>query len=77
MEVKDIKIITKEDYEKLYKDRINFGFDSIYFRYATAIDELKTLKEKVEGRNYDAWAQQCKGHFYKTLEQLVQAHKEN
>ena len=77
MEVENIKIITKEDYEKLCKDRMDFGFDSIYFRYAIAIDELRELKEKVEGRSYYTWAQQSKGRFYKTLEQLVQAHKEN
>ena len=77
MEVENIKIITKEDYEKLCKDRMDFGFDSIYFRYATAIDELRELKEKVEGRNFHIWAQQSKMHFYETLEQLLQAHKEN
>ena len=63
---------------KILKDRIDFGFDSIYFRYAELCDELAAYKAKVdhtdpiqERKNIDF----RKAHFYAALEQLLMAHE--
>ena len=35
-----------QDYERISKDRLDFGFDSIYFRYAEVVEELSWMKLK-------------------------------
>ena len=73
--------LNKDDYNAIIKDRLDFGFDSIYFRYAEAITELSFLKD-IEARrsgkdfNREVWAQGKLMHFYNTLEQLTHAHEE-
>jgi hypothetical protein len=71
----NVTIINKDELNKLIKDRLDFGFDSIYFRYAIAIDELAELKEKKSSAfDRKRWANNQKMHFYQTLEQLLNAH---
>ena len=73
----DKAILSEEEYNALTKDRLDFGFDSIYFRYAEICDELamyKSLLNKttaIEESKHMSWR---KRHFYETLEQLVHAH---
>ena len=74
--------VLKKDFEKILQERLDFGFDSIYFRYAIAIDELALYKEKEsfkEGKDFNKklWADCQKQHFYNTLEQLTRAHQKN
>ena len=61
----------------LIKDRLDFGFDSIYFRYATIRDqlayELARTSHDIESEKRKA--ETDKHHFYMTLEQLVHAHE--
>ena len=64
----------------ILKDRLDFGFDSIYFRYAEAVIELSFLKDMEARRNgkdfnREVWAQGKLSHFYNTLEQLTHAHE--
>ena len=72
----------KEKLFRLEKDRLDFGFDSIYFRYAEVVDELSWLKLKEERSNGNCnfdrkhWADAKKMHFYNCLEQLLRAHEE-
>lgn len=64
---------------QMVKDRLDFGFDSIYFRYAEVCDELATYKAALEHTNpvEERKHMNCrKMHFYETLEQLVHAHEE-
>ena len=69
--------------QELAKDRLDFGFDSIYFRYAAVIDELAFYKmsSKYEPNHYmdkeywERWANRNKMHFYNVLEQLTHAHE--
>lgn len=67
---------------KLIKDRNDFGFDSIYFRYSEAIQELSFFKEREAIKNNDAsfhrtkWVNTKLQHFYECLEQWTQAHQE-
>ena len=74
----NIMTISRDDYRKIVKDRIDFGFDSIYFRYAELCDELALYKAIVSGTNP---IQECKHmnfkkqHFYEALEQLLMAHE--
>lgn len=75
----DVVRISREDYNTLVKDRLDFGFDSIYFRYSEAIEELSYYKEREahkECTHFDRkrWADGRKMHFYNALEQLFQAH---
>ena len=69
--------LNRDDYDMILTDRLDFGFDSIYFRYAEVCDELAVYKAKLdhtdpvqERKNLDS----RKMHFYYTLEQLVHAH---
>ena len=69
--------LSRDDYNMILTDRLDFGFDSIYFRYAEVCDELAVYKAKLnhtdpvqERKNMDG----KKMHFYKTLEQLIHAH---
>ena len=75
--------ISKEEHQKLVTERLAFGFDSIYFRYAAVVDELARYKAK-DGANinvgkdplwYQRWADNQKMHFYNVLEQLTGAHE--
>lgn len=74
--------IPKEAHRKLVAERLAFGFDSIYFRYAAVVDELARYKAKDSininaGRDplwYQRWANDQKMHFYNVLEQLTGAH---
>ena len=36
--------INCDDYNTIIKDRLDFGFDSLYFRYAELCDELALYK---------------------------------
>ena len=79
-EFKDISLIEKKELERLCKDRLDFGFDSIYFRYSEAIEELSWFKEQEAHRkgshfNRKHFCDNKKMHFYGCLEQLLQAHK--
>jgi hypothetical protein len=73
--------INRDDYNMILKDRLDFGFDSIYFRYAEAILELSFFKDS-EAKRYGIvfdrriWVETKLSHFYKTLEQLTRAHEE-
>lgn len=67
--------------EQIIKDRLDFGFDSIYFRYSEAIEELSYLKEAEAHRsgehfNRKQFCNNRKMHFYNCLEQLLRAHEE-
>lgn len=73
--------INRDDYNTIIKDRLDFGFDSLYFRYAELCDELAVYKaiynhtNPIEERKY---MNSRKMHFYDALEQLTHAHdKEN
>ena len=71
--------VSKTELDTLLKDRLDFGFDSIYFRYAEVCDELAMYKAKYNNTNPIEERKQMnnrKMHFYEALEQLLQAHKE-
>lgn len=42
----DVTVINKDQLNKILLERINFAFDSLYFRYAMAIKELGEYKRK-------------------------------
>ena len=66
------------EYKQIEKDRLDFGFDSIYFRYAILCDEVALLKAK-ESHDYEREHRQAetrKMHFYNCLEQLLRCHGE-
>ena len=67
----DTVTIEKEDFNILVKDRLDFGFDSIYFRYAEALDELamyQAIVEKIDPIQARKKLIHRKMHFYNTLE---------
>lgn len=73
----DIVRLPREDFDELAKDRLDFGFDSIYFRYAEVCDELAAYMSRADHIDpVDAHRRMNgrKQHFYMTLEQLVHAH---
>ena len=73
----DIVTIDRANFNILCKDRLDFGFDSIYFRYAEALDELATYKaivEKIDPVLVRKQLSHRKMHFYNVLEQLLHAH---
>lgn len=78
----DIVALSREDYNTIWKDRLDFGFDSIYFRYSEAIEELSWFKEQEAHRKGDYnfnrknWCDTKRSHFYNCLEQLVRAHNQ-
>lgn len=75
----DVSTISNDTLNQLIKDRLDFGFDSIYFRYAEVCDELAMYKSLVERTNPIQEKKNMfhqKMHFYEALEQLLQAHKE-
>ena len=62
-------VLNKDLYNKIVKDRLDFGFDSIYFRYSEAIEELGYYKEQEAYRNKEhfdkiAFCNNRKRHFY-------------
>ena len=70
--------IPKEEHQKLITERLAFGFDSIYFRYAAVVDELAHYKTKDPanmGKDFSSWANCQKMHFWHVLEQLTGAHE--
>jgi hypothetical protein len=77
----DIVSLTKEDFNALCKDRLDFGFDSIYFRYSELVEELSWFKveeaRKKGDYNFDRkrWCDTKRMHFYGCLEQLLRAHE--
>lgn len=78
-EVLDVSVVSNDTLNQLIKDRLDFGFDSIYFRYAEVCDELALYKAFVEHSNPIDERRHMNGrkmHFYEALEQLVHAHEE-
>ena len=77
----DIVRLPREDFDEIVKDRLDFGFDSIYFRYAEALDELAAYMSRADHIDPVEARRRLSGrkmHFYNALEQLVHAHpKEN
>lgn len=75
-ETLDVAYVSKTELNTLLKDRLDFGFDSIYFRYAILADEVARLRAK-ESKDYERERSRVeieKMHFYNCLEQLLQAH---
>lgn len=73
----DVAHVSKTELDTLLKDRLDFGFDSIYFRYAEICDELAFYKAFYDKSNPIDERKRMNGrkmHFYDTLEQLLQAH---
>lgn len=73
----DKVVIDRKTCDILIKDRLDFGFDSIYFRYAEALDELALYKSIVEHTDPLIERKHMSGrkmHFYEALEQLLHAH---
>ena len=73
----DVVTVSHDDFNTLCKDRLDFGFDSIYFRFAEVCDELAVYKARVEHTDPIDEKRRMnsrKQHFYMTLEQLVHAH---
>ena len=73
----NVVAVEKNELEILLKDRLDFGFDSIYFRYAEALDELaayKAIVERIDPIQARKQLSHRKQHFYMALEQLVHAH---
>ena len=80
-EILDTINMPRDIYNTIMIDRLDFGFDSIYFRYAEAIIELsffKDMEAKRNGRDFnrEVWVQGKLMHFYHTLEQLTHAPEE-
>lgn len=70
--------IDRDSLTTICKDRLDFGFDSIYFRYATIRDELAYYKARYDRTDFNAertTANVDKMHFYNVLERLACAHK--
>ena len=70
----NISAIPNDTLNQLIKDRLDFGFDSIYFRYAEVCDELAMYKSIIEHSNPIDERKNMNGrkmHFYNTLEQLL------
>lgn len=69
--------VDRDELNRVCKDRLDFGFDSIYFRFAEVCDELAIYKARVEHSDPIEEKRRMnsrKQHFYMTLEQLVHAH---
>ena len=70
-------LVDRDELDKIIKDRLDFGFDSIYFRYAEVCDELATYMARADHIDPVEARRRMNGHkmhFYQALEQLVQAH---
>ena len=69
--------LSRDDYNMILTDRLDFGFDSIYFRYAEVCDELAAYKAKLDHTDPVQERKNLNGrkmHFYYALEQLTHAH---
>lgn len=74
----DVVRIERDTLNELCKDRLDFGFDSIYFRYAEACDELAAYMSRADHIDPVEARRRMNGrkmHFYQALEQLVHAHE--
>ena len=72
-------VVDRKELDKIVKDRLDFGFDSIYFRYAEVCDELAAYQSVVDHVPAHEARKRMNGrkmHFYQALEQLVHAHPE-
>ena len=72
-------LVDRDELNQVIKDRLDFGFDSIYFRYAEVCDELAAYQSVVDHVPAPEARKRMSGrkmHFYQALEQLVQAHPE-
>lgn len=72
-------VVDRKELDEVVKDRLDFGFDSIYFRYAEVCDELAAYQSVVDHVPAHEARKRMNGrkmHFYQALEQLVQAHPE-
>ena len=72
-------IVDRKELDKIVKDRLDFGFDSIYFRFAEVCDELAAYQSVVDHVPAHEARKRMNGrkmHFYQALEQLVHAHPE-
>ena len=72
-------VVDRNELDKIVKDRLDFGFDSIYFRYAEVCDELAAYQSVVDHVPAHEARKRMNGrkmHFYQALEQLVHAHPE-
>lgn len=70
--------VDRDELNQVCKDRLDFGFDSIYFRFAEVCDELAIYKARVEHTDPIEERRRMnhrKMHFYTTLEQLIHAHE--
>ena len=79
---KKFDLKNRDEFKRIAKDRLDFGFDSIYFRYSEAIEELSHYKEMEAHRSnkyFDRknFCDSRKMHFYNCLEQLLRAHEED
>lgn len=75
----NIVSLDRNDFNLICKDRLDFGFDSIYFRYAEVCDELAAYKSIVDHIDPIEARKRMDGHkqhFYVTLEQLIHAHSQ-
>lgn len=69
-------IVNKDELNKVLTERKDFGFDSLYFRYASAIDEIVSLKNKPNAnRDWTHWGEGRKKRFWEILEQLLEVHE--
>jgi hypothetical protein len=71
--------VDREELEKVCKDRLDFGFDSIYFRYAEVCDELAAYMARADHIDPVEARHRMNGrkmHFYQALEQLLHAHEQ-
>ena len=72
-------VVDRKELDKVIKDRLDFGFDSIHFRYAEVCDELAAYQSVVDHVPAHEARKRMNGrkmHFYQALEQLVRAHPE-
>lgn len=69
--------VDRDELNQICKDRLDFGFDSIYFRFAEVCDELavyKSIVDHVSAIDARKRMDGRKAHFYQALEQLLHAH---
>ena len=79
MKIEDYKnktLVDNDDLNKILKDRIDFAFDSIYFRYALIRNELAVYiaKESHDLEKELRFAHNDEMHFYNALEQILNCH---
>lgn len=76
----DVTYVSNDTLNQLIKDRLDFGFDSIYFRYSEVCDELAVYKAMYDKSRDPVRIHRDmfhrKMHFYEALEQLLHAHEE-